>query len=146
MAESRNAADENGCTTSHSVLYSPPGLLDEHMPLDREANLALAHAVLATPPEALEPRDWEQIVLQLTGHAQAVADDVRRHCQGLPRDSSMRPLTEIVLAEAGRRLSTQPKDTVACAKNRARLVRALYERLDRIEPGCRTASLEGPPL
>ncbi|KJY17224.1 restriction endonuclease HaeIII, partial [Streptomyces katrae] len=38
----------------------------------------------------------------------------------------------VVLDEADRRLSAAPDGTVLCAQGRARLIRALYERLDRL--------------
>ncbi|MBA2951763.1 DUF6415 family natural product biosynthesis protein [Streptomyces himalayensis] len=121
--------------TTHQPLYDPEGHLDAELLLDREPHMVLVKAVLAwtNPGDALQPRDCEQIALQLTGHARAVAADVRRRCEQLPSDSEMRALTEVVLAEASRRLSTPIQATVASAQNRARLVRALYERLDRLQ-------------
>ncbi|MFF3404404.1 DUF6415 family natural product biosynthesis protein [Streptomyces sp. NPDC002659] len=120
--------------TTHHVLYDPEGVLDLELPLDREPHMSLVKAVLAlTDPAALQPRDYDQIALQLTGHARLVALDVRRSCDQLPGDSETRALTDVVLAEAERRLSTPSKGTVACAQNRARLVRALYKALDRLE-------------
>ncbi|MGI5262523.1 hypothetical protein [Streptomyces angustmyceticus] len=50
----------------------------------------------------------------------------------LPEDSKRRALVDVVLAEADRRLSMPAQGTVACCQNRARLVRALHERLDRV--------------
>ncbi|WP_329838735.1 hypothetical protein [Streptomyces sp. BE133] len=47
---------------------------------------ALVTAVLAWKNPDLEPRDYEQIALQLTGHARAVAADVRRHAAALPKN------------------------------------------------------------
>lgn len=41
-------------------------------------------------------------------------------------------LAEVVLREADRRLSVPPTGTARCVQNRARLVRALYTRLDRL--------------
>ncbi|MEV5689516.1 MULTISPECIES: hypothetical protein [unclassified Streptomyces] len=41
---------------------------------------------------------------------------------------------QIILAEAQRRLDTSCKGTLCCVQNRARLVRALYERLDCLQP------------
>jgi uncharacterized protein DUF6415 len=121
--------------TTHHALHDPEGLLDAELPLDREPYMSLVKAVLAwtDPGDALQPRDYEQIALQLTGHARAVAADVRRRCDELPGDSETRALTDVVLAEAGRRLGTPSKATAACAQNRARVVRALYRGLDRLE-------------
>ncbi|MFD9428996.1 hypothetical protein [Streptomyces sp. NPDC060054] len=73
------------------------------------------------------------MALQLTGHARAVATDVRHHTDLLDEDTGPRALAEIVLAEAQRRLSTPHQGTLRSAQNRARLVRALYERLDRLQ-------------
>ncbi|ALO05678.1 hypothetical protein AQF52_0076 [Streptomyces venezuelae] len=49
-----------------------------------------------------------------------------------PKTTPARALADVVLAEAHRRLSVPPDGTARCAQNRARLVRALYERLDRL--------------
>ncbi|RPK32038.1 hypothetical protein EES39_39615 [Streptomyces sp. ADI92-24] len=43
------------------------------------------------------------------------------------------PLADVVLREAEGQLATMIEGTVRCAQNRARLVRALYARLDRLE-------------
>ncbi|MFF3277160.1 DUF6415 family natural product biosynthesis protein [Streptomyces chrestomyceticus] len=117
------------------------------LPLDREPYLSLVKAVLAWsgPEPVLQPHDYEQIALQFTGHARAVAGDVRRRCATLPRDSEMRVLTEVVLGEAERRLSARPQATVTCVQHLARLVRALYERLDRLEAAAQSGSAPAPP-
>ncbi|GGV87221.1 hypothetical protein GCM10010294_68860 [Streptomyces griseoloalbus] len=44
-----------------------------------------------------------------------------------------RALTDVVLREAEGRLSATLEGTVHCVQNRASLVRALYERLDRLD-------------
>lgn len=121
-------------TSSHTVLYDPEGLIEADLPLDREPYESLVKAVLAwTDPDcALQPRDYEQIALQLTGHARAVASDVWRHAEQLPKSSGRRALAELVLADAELRLSTPLEGTVRCVQGRARMVRALYERLDRL--------------
>ncbi|WP_457512281.1 DUF6415 family natural product biosynthesis protein [Streptomyces sp. TE33382] len=101
----------------------------------------LVTAVLSwADPTTLTPHDYEQIALQLTGHARAVAADVRRHTDLLDDDTGPRALAEIILAEAQRRLAAPHKGTLRSVQNRARLVRALYERLDRLQavPGNRT--------
>ncbi|MFF4583541.1 hypothetical protein ACFY15_35015 [Streptomyces sp. NPDC001373] len=41
-------------------------------------------------------------------------------------------MADVVLAEADRDLATASHGTVHCAQRRARLIRALYERLDRL--------------
>jgi hypothetical protein len=50
---------------------------------------------------------------------------------------------DIVLREAESRLFATIESTVRCVQNRARLARALYERLDRFE-AARTQAV-GPP-
>ncbi|MBK3582341.1 restriction endonuclease [Streptomyces sp. MBT57] len=100
--------------------------------MDRAPYEALVTAVLAWKNPDLTPCDYEQIVLQLTGHARALADDVRRHATALPKSDGRGALAEVVLREADGRLSTPLEGTARCAQNRARLVRALYTRLDRL--------------
>jgi hypothetical protein len=73
---------------THTVLYDPEGLIEAGLPLDRDPYECLVKAVLAwTGPEALAERDYEQIALQLVGHARAVTSDVRRCAAQLPKDS-----------------------------------------------------------
>ncbi|WP_437100969.1 DUF6415 family natural product biosynthesis protein [Streptomyces kronopolitis] len=118
---------------THTVLYDPHGTIEAQLPLDREPHLSLVKAVLAwTDTADLRESDLAQIALQLTGHAQIVAADLRRRAADLPEDSKRRALVDVVLAEADRRLSMPTQGTVACCQNRARLVRALHERLDRV--------------
>ncbi|WP_369213708.1 restriction endonuclease [Streptomyces flavofungini] len=102
--------------------------------LGREPYLALVRDVLSwtAPPPTLEPRDYEQIAVRLVDQARALSESLRRHCAQLPRASGTQALTEIVLKEAERRLSAPPRATMARVQNLARLVRALYERLDRL--------------
>ncbi|MFJ9481482.1 DUF6415 family natural product biosynthesis protein [Streptomyces mirabilis] len=120
-------------TSTHTVLHDPDGLIEAELPLDREPYESLVKAVLAwSGPDTLTTRDYEQIGLQLTGHARAVAADVQRHTQLLPADSPRRALVDVVIEEAQRRLSVPLEGTVRCVQNRARMVRALYERLDRL--------------
>jgi hypothetical protein len=121
-------------TSTQTVLYDPDGLIEAELPLDRAPYECLVKAVLAWNGEdTLATRDYEQIGLQLTGHARAVATDVRRRANQLPKDSGPRALADVVLREAEGRLSATMEGTVRCVQNRARLVRALYERLDRLE-------------
>ncbi|WP_217243170.1 DUF6415 family natural product biosynthesis protein [Streptomyces sp. AC555_RSS877] len=121
-------------TSNHTVLHDPDGLIEAELPLDREPYESLVKAVLAwTGKDTLTTRDYEQIALQLTGHARAVASDVRRRAAQLPKDSGPKALADIVLREAEGRLSATIEGTVRCVQNRARLVRALYERLDRLD-------------
>ncbi|MFJ2833578.1 DUF6415 family natural product biosynthesis protein [Streptomyces sp. NPDC087263] len=126
--------------TAGTVRRDPHGLLANDLPLDREPIMLLATAVIALPVtgDTLPPQDCEQIARLLAGHARLVADEVQELCARLPRRSSLRPLTETVLGEARRRLSVDPRPTVASAQNRARVVRILYERHDRLtaaDPG-----------
>ncbi|MGY3676439.1 hypothetical protein ACVWXU_000062 [Streptomyces sp. TE33382] len=75
-------------TSTHTVLYDPDGLIEGELPLDCEPYECLVTAVLAwTGEDTLTTRDLEQIALQLTGHARAVASDVRRRANQLPKDS-----------------------------------------------------------
>ncbi|WRZ76664.1 DUF6415 family natural product biosynthesis protein [Streptomyces sp. NBC_01237] len=102
------------------------------LPLDRAPYECSGAAVLSwTDPAALAPHDFEQIALRLTGHARAIAADVRHRADILDEDTGPRALAEIILAEAQRRLSALHQGTLRCVRNRARLVRALYDRLDR---------------
>ncbi|MFF5860780.1 DUF6415 family natural product biosynthesis protein [Streptomyces sp. NPDC012751] len=117
---------------THGVLYDPHGLIEAELPLDRTPYEALVTAVLAWKNPDLAPRDYEQIALQLTGHARAVATDVRRHAAALPKSDGRRTLADVVLREADGRLSAPPEGTARCAQGHARLVRALYEHLDRL--------------
>lgn len=121
--------------TTYTVLHDPEGLIEAELPLDREPYMSLVKAVLAMADDAvLPPSDCEQVALQLTGHARAVASDVRRHCNTLPEDSNTRVLTEVVLDDADRQLSLPYEGAVRCVRQRAHLVKALYERLDRLAP------------
>ncbi|WP_338014484.1 DUF6415 family natural product biosynthesis protein [Streptomyces sp. CB00455] len=80
----------------------------------------------------LRPAGVEQIALQLTGAAHAVAADVRHAAEQLTDGHTARILACVVLAEAGHRLAAGPQGTVRCAQGYARLVRVLYEHLDRL--------------
>jgi hypothetical protein len=117
---------------THTVLYDPRGLIEAELPLDRAPHEALVTAVLAWNKPDLAPRDYEQIALQLTGHARAVAADVRHHAAALPKNDGRGALAEVILREADGRLSAPLEGTARCVQNRARLVRALYTRLDRL--------------
>ncbi|MFB7852660.1 DUF6415 family natural product biosynthesis protein [Streptomyces sp. NPDC056053] len=119
-------------SNTRTVLHDPDGLIEAKLPPDRAPYEALVTAVLAWTDPDLDPHDYEQIALQLTGHARAVAANVRHHAAALPKNDGRGALAEIVLREADRRLSLPPTGTAHCAQNRARLVRALYTRLDRL--------------
>ncbi|MFC9131826.1 DUF6415 family natural product biosynthesis protein [Streptomyces sp. NPDC057099] len=117
---------------THVVLHDPRGLIEAKLPLDRAPHEALVTAVLEWKDANLAPRDYEQIALQLTGHARAVAADVRRLAAALPKNDGRGAFAEVVLREADGRLSAPLEGTARCVQNRARLVRALYTRLDRL--------------
>lgn len=120
-------------SSTHLVLHDPEGRLDTELPLDRELHKARVKAVLGwTGDPALPPGDLQQIALLLTGTARAVAADVRRAASLLSEDHAARALADVVLEEAERCLSALPEGTARCVQDRARLVRALYERLDRL--------------
>lgn len=70
---------------------APNGLVDPERPLDRAPYEGLVTAVLAWQDPNLTPRDYEQIALQLTGHARAVAADVQRHAAALPENDAAAP-------------------------------------------------------
>ncbi|MEU0633457.1 restriction endonuclease [Streptomyces sp. NPDC005989] len=117
---------------THVVLYDPHGLIEAELPLDRVPYEALVTAVLAWKGPDLQPRDYEQIAVRLTGHAVAVAVavDVRRHAAVLPKSDGRGALAEAVPHEADRRRSAPLERTARCAQNCTRLVRALCTRLE----------------
>ncbi|MEU6285009.1 restriction endonuclease [Streptomyces sp. NPDC047028] len=119
--------------SGYTVLYDPDGLLGAELPLDRAPHLALVKEVLSWEDMANVARDdCLQIALQLTAHGRAVADDVRQLSRDRALPGEARELAEVVLREADRRLSSPRVGTVHCVQQRARMVRALYERLDRL--------------
>ncbi|MFI0155980.1 DUF6415 family natural product biosynthesis protein, partial [Streptomyces lydicus] len=81
---------------------------------------ATAPSTNPSPPRPVDethrgtPRDYDQIALQLTGHAWAVVAEVRRCCTALPPHAEPRVLAEVVLEEADRRLA-QPRLGTASA-------------------------------
>ncbi|MGW1101354.1 DUF6415 family natural product biosynthesis protein, partial [Streptomyces sp. NPDC002455] len=80
----------------------------------------------------LAPADCEQIALQLTGHARVVARDVEQLAGQLPEHDGRRLFAEDVLRSARTRLETPLEPTLRCVQGRARIVRDLYARLDRL--------------
>ncbi|MFB7900541.1 hypothetical protein ACFC1B_30010, partial [Streptomyces xiamenensis] len=72
------------------------------------------------------------IALVLTAHARAVAAEIHLRAMQLPEDDGRRALATVVLADTAWQLSVPIAGTARCAHDRARLVRALYERLDRL--------------
>ncbi|MFB6814440.1 restriction endonuclease [Streptomyces sp. NPDC056347] len=117
---------------THVVLHDHDGLIEAELPLDRAPHEALVTAVLVWKDPDLAPRDYEQIALQLTGHARAVAADVQRLAAALPKSDGRGALAELILREADGRLSAPLNGTARCVQNRARIVRSLYTRLDRL--------------
>ncbi|MEV7380695.1 DUF6415 family natural product biosynthesis protein [Streptomyces lydicus] len=96
--------------------------------------MRLVQAVIAWGGRAaFPPRDYDQIALQLTGHAWAVVAEVRRCCTALPPHAEPRVLAEVVLEEADRRLAQPRLGPVRCAQMHARQVGARYERLSRLQ-------------
>ncbi|GAA2692330.1 hypothetical protein [Streptomyces lunalinharesii] len=81
----------------------------------------------------MQPADLQQIALQLTGAARAVAGAVRRAADRWPTNHRARVLSDVVVEESERHLAASPEGTVRCVQDRARLVRALYERLGRLD-------------
>ncbi|MER5312326.1 restriction endonuclease [Streptomyces sp. NPDC002773] len=119
--------------SGHQVLHDPDGLLDGELPLDREPHQLLVRAVLAvTDPAGLAPADCSQIGLQLTGHARIVARDVEQLAGQLPERDGRRLFAEDVLRQARERLATPLEPDLRCVQGRARIVRDLYARLDRL--------------
>ncbi|MEU2076601.1 restriction endonuclease [Streptomyces sp. NPDC013489] len=124
----------------HHVLHDPEGLIVEEFPLDRKMHLQLAGAVVVwRDDDPLPPDDYDHVALLLSGAARSVAGDLRRLVELLPEEEGARVLAEILLDETERRLSQPPRGTLHCAQHRARLVRGLYERLDRLEAAAPTA-------
>ncbi|MEU2565067.1 DUF6415 family natural product biosynthesis protein [Streptomyces longispororuber] len=116
-----------------TVLYDPDGHIEAELPLDRTTHQCLVKAVLAWKGDpGLQAADYHQIALQLTGAARSVATDVRRAADRLPERRAARALAEYVLDDADRRLASPLEGTARCAQERARIVRALYERFDRL--------------
>ncbi|MFD9268603.1 restriction endonuclease [Streptomyces goshikiensis] len=89
-------------------------------------------AVLAWKSSHLDDCDHEQIALQMTAHARDLACDVHHHALLLPDHDGRRALAEVVLGDAERILAEPVEATAACVQDRARLIRALYARLDRL--------------
>ncbi|MFS0696869.1 restriction endonuclease [Streptomyces nitrosporeus] len=117
----------------YTVLYDPEGHLAAQLPLDRLTHERVARAVLAwSDPDALVPDDYEQVGLLLAGAARAVADDVRALAVRLPEDDGRRLFAEFVVGQADDCLA-RPSRNLLRVRDRARTLRALYERLDRLQ-------------
>jgi hypothetical protein len=119
--------------TGYSTAYDPVHRIEAELPLDRLSHTRLVRAALSwTDPTALPPDDYEQIALLLAGASHAVAADVRHRMDRLAPDDSRRALTETVLNQVDRRMTQSPRNTLRGVQHRARLLRDLYERLDRL--------------
>ncbi|MFI0264779.1 hypothetical protein ACH4OW_37965 [Streptomyces sp. NPDC017056] len=88
----------------------PQGLIEAVLPLDRAPYGALVTAVLAWKDPDLAPGDYEQSALHLTGHARAVAADVRRLAAALPKSDGRGAFAEVILREAAGRIVTVDLD------------------------------------
>ena len=120
----------------HSVVHDPDGRLGHELPLDREPHFRLAASVLAWTPETVPVADTALAVLELTGHARLLRDELADRIGRLPDDCEPRQLLTYSLGEANRRLSPAAASLcgdLAHAQNRARLLQALYGALDRLE-------------
>ncbi len=121
-------------TSTHTVLHDPDGLIEADLPLDREPYESLVKAVLAwTGQDTLATRDYEQIALQLTGHARAVASGVRRRADQLPKDSGPKALATSSCARQKAGCPRRSRAPCAASRTAPASCRALYERLDRLE-------------
>lgn len=120
-------------SSSHHVLYDPEGRLTAELPPDRAVHEQVVRTALAwSSPMDVPTDDVAQIGHLLAGAARVVADEVRARADLLPEDDGRRLFAELILQEADGRLS-QPCTSLNRVQNRARLIRALYERLDRLE-------------
>ncbi|WP_435599759.1 hypothetical protein [Streptomyces sp. C10-9-1] len=98
---------------TYTVLHDHHGLVDAELPLDRAPYEALVTAVLAWQNPNLTPADYEQIALQLTGHARALAADVQHHAAALPKHdgrSAAVPPTISTPPDAGERTLRSLRD------------------------------------
>ncbi|MFK4070413.1 restriction endonuclease [Streptomyces sp. NPDC029674] len=117
----------------YTVLYDPEGHIDAQLPLDRTTHERLARAVLAwSDTDVLRPDDYAQVGLLLAGATRAVADDVRALAARLPENDGRRLFAEFVVGQADDCLA-RPSRTLLRVRDRARTLRALYERLDRLQ-------------
>lgn len=132
----------NGFTS----VYDPQGVVEAALPLDRRMHEQLAAAVLAwNAVDPLAPDDYAQVALLLTGAVRAVAADVRRCADQLPDADNKRLLAELVLADTDAELSQPFRGSLCCVQCRARLVRGLYERLDRLSEAVPAAAASPAP-
>ncbi|MGW5043052.1 restriction endonuclease [Streptomyces parvulus] len=120
-------------TRTHHVLYDPEGRLTAELPPDRAVHEQVVRTALAwSSPLDVPADDVAAIGHLLAGAAWVVAEEVRRCTGRLPENDGRRLFAELILQEADGRLS-QPCTSLNRVHNRARLIRALYERLDRLQ-------------
>ncbi|MFJ3205880.1 DUF6415 family natural product biosynthesis protein [Streptomyces sp. NPDC086989] len=121
----------------YSVVHDPDRQLGHELPLDREPHLQLAASVLAWTAQTVPSvADTALAVLELTGHARLLRDELADRIDRLPDDCELGQLLTYTLGEAERRLSPaamSPCGGLAHARNRARLVQTLYGAVDRLE-------------
>ncbi|MCT9141732.1 restriction endonuclease [Streptomyces violarus] len=118
---------------THHALHDPAGRLAAECPPDRSAHEQVARTALAwSSPLDVPARDVTQIGHLLAGAARVVADEVRTHAARLPENDGRRLFAELILQDADESLS-QPCTSLHRVHKRARLIRALYERLDRLQ-------------
>ncbi|MET9016909.1 restriction endonuclease [Streptomyces olivaceoviridis] len=120
-------------TSTHHVLYEPQGRLTAELPPDRAVHEQVVRTALAwSSPLDVPADDVAAIGGLLAGAVRVVADAVRGCATRLPEDDGRRLFAEVILQEADGCLS-QPCTSLSRVHNRARLIRALYERLDRLQ-------------
>ncbi|GHB75726.1 hypothetical protein GCM10010331_74430 [Streptomyces xanthochromogenes] len=120
-------------TGTHHILYDPDGRLAAELPPDRTAHEQVVRTALAWPsPLDIPAPDVAAVGHLLAGAAWVVADAVRICADRLPEDDGRRVFAELILQEADGCLS-RPCTSLERVQSRARLIRSLYERLDRLE-------------
>ncbi|WP_331745948.1 restriction endonuclease [Streptomyces sp. NBC_00872] len=119
--------------STHHIPYDPDGRLAAELPPDRETHEQLVRTALAwSSPLDVPADDVVQVGHLLAGAAHVVAEEVRLHADRLAEDDGRRLFAELILQEADGQLS-QPCTSLHRVQSRARLIRALYGRLDRLQ-------------
>ncbi|MFD4483154.1 restriction endonuclease [Streptomyces sp. NPDC058471] len=120
-------------SSTHHVLYDPDGRLTAQLPPDRTVHEQVVRTALAwSSPLDAPAADVAVVGHLLAGAARVVAGEVRTCADRLPEDDGRRLFAELILQEADGRLP-QPCTSLHRVRNRAWLIRALYERLDRLQ-------------
>ncbi|MEV3896510.1 restriction endonuclease [Streptomyces sp. NPDC098077] len=118
--------------SSHHVVHAPRRDSADAVPLDRATHARAARTALGwTTPLDAPAGELAEVGLLLAGAIRVVADDVRLHSGRLPEGDGRRVFAELILREAGR-LPSLPCTRLSQVHGRARMLRALYERLDRV--------------